>query len=115
MTASVNPEAVIIFCLLVKLNKVNCTYGANFMTLAAACAFIVVNLCAETVNCYRTRFTFLDTLHAADTTRRTFLTGNCALVVVFAKHSRLDFFKRHHFDKSLRASLYAHFASLATN
>lgn len=98
-----------------KLNKVDCTNGANLVAFAAACAFIIVNLCAEAVNCYSACFAFFYALHAADAACRAFLAGECAFIMVFAKNSRFDFFKGHHFDESLRAGLYAHFASFAEN
>ena len=83
------------------------------MAVTAACTFFIVNFCAETVNADSLSFASLDAFHAADTTRRAFLTGDCAFIVILAENSRLDFIKRHHFDKTVGTGFYTHLTSFA--
>ena len=104
---------IVFLCFNSEADDIDCSDGAFCVAFAAARAFCVINLCTEAVNRYCPRFADLNALHAADTARLAFLAGNCALVMVLAKHRRPCFFKRHKLNKTLGAGSDAFFARLA--
>ena len=97
----------------VKSDEIDALDGAGFGTLAAACALAVINLCAEVLDLDCAEFASLDALHTADTAVCTFLSGDCALVVIGAEVCCLCLMERHHLNNMVRAGLETLFTCLA--
>ena len=107
------PQPVLFLKVLLDFIQINTADRANLVAFAAADAFVVVHLRAKVFYRDRPVFAGLHALHAADAAGLALFARLRALVVVDAKHRRLDGVERKQVDQMARTGVDAQLARAA--